>query len=462
VGVRPQSKAGGVPNRVHPGGIHAPAALLPHGWAHEVDIEWDARGRIRSIRPRASGTRFPKADGPVVCGMPNLHSHAFQRLLVGRTQDTVPEDDFWTWRHRMYQIVSRLTLDTLEAASAWLFAELVASGYTSVVEFHYVHRPGEAAPEQAADRILAAARTAGIRLTLTPVLYRWAGFDGSPVSGDQRAFELSPPEYADLFRFLKSRVRDDSRTAVGIAPHSLRAVNLEDLHFLVEQAAPDTPIHIHLSEQIGEVDDCLRHRQATPIDWLMDQVSVDSRWGLVHCTQATDAELARIASSGAVTVLCPTTEYDLGDGRFPAEQHLKANWGIGSDSQVSVSPMEELRSVLYGMRAAQRKRGVISGSHSAGSALWQAAARGKEAVVGQSVGSLEPGYAADFVCLDASSPLFVGLDPDRMLSALTLSGDAGDISQVIVGGKVVARRGRHMRHDSIAKAWKRAVSDLGV
>ncbi len=394
-------------------------------------------------------------------GMPNLHSHAFQRILVGRTQDTVPGDDFWTWRTRMYEAVASLSLDTLQSASAWLFAELVASGYTSVVEFHYIHRPGGAAPHEASECILRAAKTAGIRVTLAPVLYRWGGFERNPLRGPQGVFDLTRQQYADLFRGLESTVGNDVDAALACAPHSLRAVDEGDLDFVLDLVGDHTPVHIHVSEQRSEVQGAIEHLGATPLEWLMNNIDVNSRWGLVHCTQATPDELAAVRSTGATTILCPTTEHDLGDGRFPFETHKNANWGIGSDSQVSTSPMEELRLILYGMRAATGRRAVSDQlARPAGSALWQESAESKERVLGQRVGRLETGYMADLAVLDASAPLFCGLSPDQMLSALVLSGDRTLLSEVVVGGRLMAKSGRHVRHDSIADGWRQAIMNV--
>jgi formimidoylglutamate deiminase len=423
-----------------------------------VELKWDSDGLLTDVEPDRPNSPLHRAQGPVICGMPNLHSHAFQRALVGRVQQTRVGDDFWSWRKTMYQAVAGLTPESLRAASAWLFSQLVASGYTSVVEFHYVHRPGGAEPEESASAILGAASETGIRLTLAPVLYRWGGIGGTPLGKRQSPFHLEHAEYRRLVEHIR---RESPDTGVAFAPHSIRASDAQDLRFLADLAERSTPMHIHVSEQPAEVQSSMDHFGKTPIEWLESQVGLDGRWALVHATHATSRELDLIARAGATVVLCPTTEHDLGDGRFPLETATPISWGLGSDSHVSVSPAEELRLVLYGMRAASGKRAALPDAPlSNGTALWQTAASAKSAVFGRPVGVLEVGAPADFLVLDTQSPVMAGLSGDEGVSAFVLSGTPQDLAEVRVGGRVLARHGRHVRHDELLFAWRRAVADV--
>ena len=446
-------------------GFLAPAALLPDGWHKEVELNWDQRGMLTRVRcvgdnpeqpdNEKSGPRI-RLPGPVIPGMPNLHSHAFQRALLGRVQRPDPGDDFWSWRQLMYQTVEALTPDLVYKLSAWTFGQMVASGYTSVVEFHYVHRPGGALPADSLDAILEAARAAGIRLTLAPVLYRWADSAGSPLGPKQRPFFLEHNELAAL----ADRIRS-SDAALALAPHSLRAASSSDLHFLADLAGTSTPVHIHVSEQPAEVQECRKNLGFTPIEWLNREFDLSPRWGLVHSTQATPEEL-RILDSGVPTlILCPTTEHDLGDGRFPLERTPSANWGIGSDSHVSLSPAEELRTILYGLRAAAGKRAVFEASPmSDGTRLWQAASSSAPPVSGWPCGQLREGAVADFLVLDQGAPNLVGLTPDEMVTAWVLSGQTRDIAEVRVGGKVISQGGHHANHSQLDADWRQAMRTL--
>ena len=435
-------------------GIFAPAALLPDGWQRSVAIRWDGNGLLTSLEPDATPGSLPVAAGPVVPGMPNAHSHAFQRVLAGRVQAPEPEADFWAWRTLMYRAVAALTPASLEELCAWVFAEMVTAGYTSVLEFHYVHRVGGAAPEESAQAMLRAARRSGIAVTLAPVLYRHGGI-GRPLSAEQSPFGMERAEYGALIRGLRAAGHH-----VAVAPHSVRACNRDDIEAVLD-AAGDAPIHIHVSEQPAEVAEARRHLGATPIAWLDREFGLSPRWGLVHATQATPEELALLDARKAGLVLCPTTEHDLGDGRYALERTPRAAWTIGSDSQLSVAPGEELRLILAGLRAAAGRRAVLPPSDfSDGTALWQRAALSAEPLLGQPVGALAEGSRADFLVIDAAAPLFAGLTPDEALSAWVLSGSPSHLSEVRVGGRVKARAGRHVNHETLAGGWIRTVRDI--
>ncbi|HET7358834.1 MAG TPA: formimidoylglutamate deiminase, partial [Rhodanobacteraceae bacterium] len=320
----------------------------------------------------------------VLPGMPNLHSHAFQRAMAGLAERRGQGDDsFWSWRETMYAFAAALGPDDLQAIAAQLYVEMLKAGYTQVCEFHYLHHQPDgtpyADPAAMSLALVEAAREAGIGLTLLPVLYMRGGFDGRPLSPRQRRFGHDVDGFMALFERL--RALHEPMLRVGIALHSLRAVPEAAMREVLDAVAgTGCPIHIHVAEQIGEVQDCLAVHNARPVEWLLDHAPVDARWCLVHATHLTDDELRRAAASGAVAGLCPTTEANLGDGLFPLAAWLDAGGtlGIGSDSHISVSPVEELRWLEYGQRLASRHRNVAArgAGKSVGETLWTAALAG--------------------------------------------------------------------------------------
>jgi len=398
-------------------------------------------------------------------GMPNLHSHAFQRAMAGLAERRGPGDDsFWTWRETMYGFASRIGPDALRAVAAQLYVEMLKAGYTRVCEFHYLHNAPDGAPY--ADRaamsraIIEAARDAGIGLTLLPVLYMTGGFDGRPLSDRQRRFGLSVDTYLRLLESLCAL--ETSGLRVGIALHSLRAVPEDAMREVLDAPlARDRPIHIHIAEQIGEVQDCLGIRGARPVQWLFDHADVDARWCLVHATHLDESEMRAIAQSGAVAGLCPTTEANLGDGLFPLANYLDAEGvlGIGSDSHISVSPVEELRWLEYGQRLVTRHRNIAARKPDAsvGKTLWAAALRGGLQAAGQ-----REDETRDVIVLDDSSPLLAARDEDSVLDTFLFAGNTPLVRDVVAGGEWVVRDFRHRAEDRIAADYRAAVEALAA
>ena len=305
-------------------------------------------------------------EGPArwqVPGIANLHSHAFQRAIAGMAErQTDPADSFWTWRETMYRFAARFDPDTLHAVAAQLYVEMLEAGYTQVCEFHYVHHTPDgspyADPAAMSRALIAAARETGIRMTLLPVLYMSGGFDGRALGERQRRFGHTADGFLALLAALRPEESDMLR--IGCALHSLRAVPADAMRDVLAALPATSPVHIHIAEQLGEVQDCINVRGARPVEWLLANADVDARWTLVHATHLTDAEVAGIAGSGSAVAICPTTEANLGDGLFPLRAYLDAGgaWGIGSDSQISVSPVEELRWLEYGQRLATHHRNI--------------------------------------------------------------------------------------------------------
>lgn len=448
-------------------GVFARAALLPDGWAEDVSLRFSDDGTIASVTPGSRPDGLEIAAGPVIPGAVNVHSHAFQRALVGRVQRLAGSDDFWTWRERMYRLVGVLSPDDIEVLTLRLYRELLGNGYTSVAEFHYLHRDPTGGlydtPEELALRVANAAEATGIGLTLLPVLYRWTGFDRRPLEGPARRFYLSPDEYAVLVESLAA-VADERGFTLGLAPHSLRAVSGDDLAELGGLGHDDSPVHIHVAEQTGEVEACLAATGMTPAGWLLEHVRPDERWTFIHATHTSPDERRDLAGAGVTIGLCPTTEGDLGDGCFPFADWLSHGgaFAVGSDSQVSVSAGEELRALLYRSRLEARRRGVPTPDArlGQGTALWTAAAHHGGRAIGRRTGTLEAGSRADLLVLDSASPLLVGLSADDAANAFILSGSGADLDRVVAGGRIVVDRGRHAIDEELARLWPRTAERI--
>lgn len=451
--------------------IHCSEALLPDGWAADVDIRIGADGIIERVAAGAARPPGAPARPIVIPGIANLHCHAFQYAMAGLAERAAGDDDFWSWRGAMYRIAARVDPETLEAIAARLYAAMLRRGYTAVGEFHYLHNDPDgnayATPGAMAHRLAAAAARAGIAMTLLPVLYTRAGFDDAPPEGAQRRFAMRPDAYLDMLHDLG---RDagilDARIRVGMAPHSLRAVGpaaLTEAVAAFTKAAPDAPIHIHAAEQAREVTDSIAALGARPVDWVLDNLPVDSRWCLVHATHMTEGETRRLAASGAVAGLCPTTEANLGDGLFPAVPYLDAGgaFGVGSDSNVTVDPSAELRLLEYGQRLVHQRRNLLGGGQPhVGAALYRAAAIGGARALGISAGAVAPGRRADLVVLDPDHPSLYGRSGDAVLDGHVFAGDGETIREVIVGGETVVARGAHRDGEAIAAAYRLAISPL--
>ncbi len=452
--------------------LFADNALLPEGWSRDVRIAVTGDGVIARVQAGAESAGAERLPGIALPGMANLHSHAFQRAMAGLAErGGGAHDSFWSWREVMYGFVARLTPDDLSGIAAQLYVEMLKAGYTAVGEFHYLHRDpaGRAYADgtEMSERIVAAAGRAGIGLTLLPVLYLAGGFDGAPPSAAQRRFVTGVEELLRLVEQLRVRHAANADFRVGIAPHSLRAVPPAALAACLDGLAAldgDAPIHIHVAEQEAEVEACRRARHARPVEWLLAHAPVDRRWCLVHATHMTAEETRALAQSSAVAGLCPSTEANLGDGLFPLAGYLEAGgrFGIGSDSQVSVSPVEELRWLEYGQRLTERRRAVAAGgaAMSTGAILYGAALAGGAQALGRPLGALAPGKRADIVVLDAAHPALAGRDGDAVLDSYLFAGNLSPLRDVMVGGRWVIRDGHHADEEAIAQAYRETAARL--
>ena len=452
--------------------LYCPTALLPTGWEPNVTLTWDDDGTITSVqtdeKPTAAATR---AGGPVLPGVPNVHSHAFQRGMAALAEHAAPgQDDFWTWRSAMYRFVDRLEPDDVEAIAAQLYLDLLRHGYTTVAEFHYIHHPPHENhyPEFAemALRHVRAARRVGIRLTMLPVLYSRGGFDGTPLKGGQRRFENDVNGILKLVDELIAATVDDEDVRVGFAAHSLRAVGAAQLTEVVaalNDRDAQMPLHIHVAEQVAEVEQCLAATKLRPVEYLASLVDLSARWCLIHATHLTEAEIELLAGSKCTVGLCPTTEANLGDGLFPAERYLQQDgrFAVGSDSHVSVSPWEELRTLEYGQRLTKQRRNILTvDNHSTGRTLFDRAVANGAAACGAPIGRLDVGARADLLVADPKQPHLAHREGDALLDALVFCGDASSIRDVYVAGKQVIDNRTHVHADDISATYRERIKRL--
>jgi formimidoylglutamate deiminase len=440
-------------------------ALLPDGWADDVVLSFGAAGDLVDVARGESGTGLPTMGRWVLPGMPNLHSHAFQRAMAGSAEHAMgADDDFWSWREAMYAVAGRVDPEGLQAIAAQLYAEMLCAGYTAVCEFQYVHHQPDATPYAPAtamsEALLAAAAETGIGLTLLPALYQVGGFDQRSLAPRQRRFGQSVEAFATLVDAL--RPARGAQVEIGIALHSLRAVPAESMSQVWTSGMADVgPVHIHVAEQIGEVDECLQARGARPVAWLLANAPVDPRWCLVHATHMSGTERVALAATGAVAGLCPTTEANLGDGLFPLREWLDVGggFGIGSDSHVSVSAVEELRWLEYGQRLRQLKRTIAVDRRvpSVGEFLWRGAVAGGAQACGRRIGALAPGHRADFIVLDDAAIEFAGRDLGRVLDTWVFASNRPLVRETWVGGRRVVEGGHHVDGLRLATRMRRAV-----
>ncbi len=445
--------------------IHARKALLADGWVERVRLRI-AGGRIAGIERDVEPADTDTPCGIAIPGLCNAHSHAFQRALAGHTEDRSPadEDNFWTWRSRMYALAAHIDADALTGIARQLYTEMLASGYTSVAEFHYLlsEPPGGAPSLTMLDALATAAKDAGIRLTYVPILYERAGFDAPVPDADQKRFATTWAEFDAHVQ--QARERAGGAFAVGIGAHSLRAVSEKSLRRIARLAGvAEMPLHIHVAEQQREVDQCLSALGKRPVQWLLDELDVNSRWCLVHATHVDPAECEALAASGAVVCLCPSTEANLGDGLFPLRKYLEANgrFAIGSDSHVSINPYEELRWLEYGQRLACERRNIAAmPGQRTGRNLYERAVDGGAQAGGLGGGRLEKGAHADLVVLDDDSPMLLGHDADSLLDALVFSGFTLPIDRVMVDGLWHVTDGRHVARDVARQEYARVIGRL--
>lgn len=443
------------------------------GWMSPGHISVDADGAIAGVSVDAPDSPIEAVGGIALPGIANLHSHAFQRAMAGLSEfrSDAAEDSFWTWRDLMYRFVGQITPDDLEAIAAQLYVEMLKSGYTAVGEFQYLHHDRDGTPfanrAEMTLRTLAAAEETGIGATFLPVLYQYSGF-GEQAPGDgQRRFINDTEGFLRVYEIVAAATAHAEDLHTGVAPHSLRAVGEDAMRTVTGSIHPAAPIHIHIAEQEKEVADCEAWSGQRPVEYLLDRLSVDDRWCLVHATHMTEAESRTAAASGVVAGLCPTTEANLGDGLFDLPGWLASGGaaGVGSDSHVSVSPVEELRLLEYGQRLRDRRRNIVATPGiSSGRRLLDLAVSGGARALGRVGAGGESGICAgaraDIVVLDADAPIFAGQSPETFLESWIFSGNVSVVTDVFVGGKPVVQGGHHAREEEIAARYRDVLAAL--
>jgi formimidoylglutamate deiminase len=442
-------------------------ALLPDGWAENVGIDIDG-GMILAVHANASADGRERIAGIALPGLPNLHSHTFQRGMAGLAETRGPEgDSFWTWRQVMYRFLGSLTPDDVEAIAAFAMMEMLEGGFTALAEFHYLHRDVDGRPyadvAELSHRIAAAAQETGMGLTLLPVFYAQGGFGGVAPTEGQRRFINDVDSYARLLEGARKAVAELDDAVIGVAPHSLRAVTPESLRDVVPLAGGG-PIHIHIAEQVKEVEDCLTWSGQRPVAWLLDHAPVDRRWCLIHATHLDAREVKGIAMSGAVAGLCPITEANLGDGIFEGADHLAAGgrFGVGSDSNIEISASAELKQFEYSQRLKHRARNVLARreGQSTGRSLYDRALAGGAQALGRRIGAIEAGQRADLVVLDAGYPDLAAVSGDRWIDSYVFVAGKAAIDTVFVAGNAVVRSGRHIHRETIRARYGRAMARI--
>ena len=445
-------------------------------WARDVLLEIDASGHWSAITANVSSAQALSVNaqiltGPLLPGLVNAHSHAFQRAFAGLAERREGEfgehDDFWSWRDRMYRIALAISPEQLKAVASQLYVEMLCGGYTHVCEFHYVHHAPDGRayddPLMMMWMLVEAAREAGIGLTVLPVLYERAGFNAPLLRDDQRRFAT------DAAWVLAAQKRIDNSASgplvnAGVAIHSLRAAHPESISKLVRNA--NGPIHIHVAEQPGEVDECLKTTGLRPVEWLLRNHSLDARWQLIHATHVTQSEIEAVAKCGAAAVICPTTEANLGDGTTDIAAWLNAEtaMSIGSDSHVTRDWREELRLMEYGQRLQHRARNIAAspttGQAATAARLFSRVASGGASAAGHASWGLAVGARADALVVDRSEPALLGVSSSRMLDVMVFSSPSQPFANVMVAGRWVVRDNECPRRALIARAFENAMQAL--
>jgi len=447
--------------------IFASKILTSSGWKENITVEINADGHIEKLR-----TDTKEYDHHVGCLLPapvNAHSHSFQRAMSGLTEyrGPNPKDSFWTWRKLMFKFLKQLDPDIVEAIAAFVQMEMLEAGFSTNVEFHYLHHSESGRPyddiAEMSQRIISAANQSGIGLTLLPVFYQYGGCDLRALEDGQRRFGNNLDQFQTLFQRV-SKILETSPpdTFLGLAPHSLRAVDPKDLIELVN-IAEKKPIHMHLAEQVAEVDEVKEFLGARPVEWVMENLDISNQWCMIHCTQMEPHEVKMLAKTQAVAGLCPITESSLGDGIFEGANWMSnnGNIAIGSDSNVRISLSEELRTLEYSQRLRDRSRAVLANSHqSTGRRLFEGICKGGAQAAGRKTGLIKEGYLADLLALDTNHVDLERHKEDTLLDSYIFSGDDRMISDVWSAGRHLVKDGEHISRTEITRAYKKATKKL--
>jgi formimidoylglutamate deiminase len=443
------------------------ALLQADGWMMPAYVGVDDAGIIRYLNtlPPAEGAAIEFVDGWALPGIPNAHSHAFQYAMAGiaETHRVDQLGDFWSWREAMYKLALLVDPDDVEAIGSMVYAEMLRHGYTHVVEFHYLHHDPEgrayANPAEMGERLVAAARTAGIKITLIPIFFQKGGFQTGPHPQQRRFISKTVDDYFRLFVYTERTLAAYGDARIGLGVHSLRAVALPDIVETIRQGPANLPFHIHVAEQIREVEDCLAYCGKRPAEWLLDHADVNERFALVHGTHLSDEELARLAASGATVVLCPSTEGNLGDGVFRFREYVRKSgrWCIGSDSHIGLNPLEELRMLDYIQRVLSHQRNTVQAArHFFG----QIVLSGRQAAGVPATAFFSLGQPLDVLAISADHPLASCTSVEHLLPTLLYTSDSAFHLGTMVNGKWMVKNNRHLRHEEIVRSFGNTLKRL--
>jgi formimidoylglutamate deiminase len=448
-------------------------ALLPGGFVDDVTVGIDEQGFIQYVvTDPAKANETPPLQGTAIPGLANIHSHAHQRAMAGLAEISGPgEDSFWTWREAMYRFALKIGPDELEAIAAQLYVEALKAGFTSIGEFQYLHHAPDGRPydnpAELSLRCLQAAATAGIAITMLPTLYSFGGFGGQAPHEGQRRFINDVARFLEIVMYLRKSIDRAENAQLGISPHSLRAVTAEALAEVmagIDGLDPKCPVHMHVAEQRREVKECIAFSGKRPVELLLSLQALSQRWCLIHATHMSDEETDWLAASGAIAGLCPMTEANLGDGIFNGQRFLARGGqiAIGSDSQITMSPAEDLRQLEYSQRLRDERRNVLAGGplQSTGRRLFGLVAAGGAQALKQPQGAIEKGMRADIVILDSEHPALVGRDGDAILDSWIFSGGNACVKHVFVGGQHLVQDGRHVHEEKILIEFRKALTRL--
>jgi formimidoylglutamate deiminase len=443
--------------------------LLQSGWLDNAFVAIDENGVIQKIfsEPPSEAIAIEFVNGFALPGFQNAHSHAFQYAMAGLAENHAPgtDDDFWTWREEMYKCALSVNPDQAEAIAAMLYAEMARHGYTQVAEFHYLHHDKDGKPyanlAEMGERMIAAAKTAGIKITLVPVFYQKGGFGLPPQQRQRRFISNTVDEYFHLLDDSATAVAKNDHAQLGFSVHSLRAVDLDDIVTTYNQGPKHIPFHVHVAEQKKEIADCLDYCSKRPMQWMLENLPVNERFHLVHSTHLDDTELKQLAASQANVVLCPSTEGNLGDGIFRMKEYVKlgGHWSIGTDSHIGINPFEEFRMIDYRQRLVTNKRNTFEGD-AASQLVGESVMRGRLAMGNASIDYFEVGNSLDALVVNAGSHLLADTTPTNRLASIVYTSDSSRNIGTLVNGKWIVKNQHHTEGQSIKMAFAKAMKEI--
>lgn len=441
--------------------------LQKEGWVSPAFVAVDDDGIIKTISSQKPEEKIERIDGLAIPGFQNAHSHAFQYAMAGLAENHLAgtDDDFWTWREEMYKCALSVSPDQIEAIAAMLYAEMLRVGYTSVAEFHYLHHDKDGKPyghlAEMGERLMAAAKTAGINITLIPVFYQKGTFGQEPQPRQRRFISKTSDDYFKLLDASTSVLKYYKNASLGFSVHSLRAVDFQDVKRTFELGPKEKPFHLHISEQKKEVNDCLAFCGLRPMQWLFENLPVNDRFHLVHSTHLNDDELKKLSTSKANVVLCPSTEGNLGDGIFRMKEFVKAGgrWSIGTDSHIGLNPLEEFRMIDYRQRLITNQRNTFEGD-AAGYMINESILSGRKAMGEMSAHYFEIGKPFHAVVYKAATHLLANTSEKNRLATLVYTSDSSRTLGTIVNGKWVLKEGHHQNGRAIKENFYKAMQEL--